>query len=503
MLVNPADLVEPTLKLIHNPHITSVIMTTTFLRSLHLGRVVPEVEPTISRMIQDKEVNLKKVATRRNMGFTRLPIQLEVAAQAKIQQVADTQFRREARYLISVMHNLKLPDDRHVLKLKRADLKTELEIRDKIKEEVAHSTETFKLHEESYQAREELARLIDGKVEERRRDWRYYEYDERAAHLYMATRLAPNYACLRTVMQEIRDLDPSFEPKSVLDFGSGMGTTVWSANETWPNKVNEFMNVDISKEQEHLCEYLLRGGRERGESLPDVIHRQYLPSSNRAKYDLVVAAFSLLELPNMELRVQTIENLWNKTNDILVIVERGNKGGFATVNEARNLVLDLGGYDTTRRVLMSPETMLRSKFTPPSAHVLAPCSHELVCPRLQMPSKKRIDICRFRIVFEPLELGEKKPGFIAEEFSYVVLRKGQYRDYFPESTSRWPRAVEKKKRASGQICHKLCCPDGNLAEVVITKKYGKAAYEIGKSCDWGDIVPISVRDEYRKKPFNE
>lgn len=462
-----------------------------------MGRVVPEVEPHISKMIAEKEVNLKKVPTRRNMGLTRLPIQLEMAAHAKIRQVADPGFRREARYLLSVIYNLKLPDDRHVTKLKKADIKTELEIRDKIKESVDYAPDRFSFKEDLDMAKQELSKLIEGKLEDRRRDWHYYEYNERASHLYMATRLPSNYACLKTVMREIRDLDPSFEPKSVLDFGSGMGTTIWAANETWPNHVNEFMNIDISKEQEYLCEYLLRGGKERGESFPNVIHRQYLPSSNRTRYDLVVAAFSLLELPNMELRVQTLENLWNKTNDILVIVERGNKGGFDTINEARNLVLECGGHNTTRRVLFSPETKLRSKFTQPSAHVLAPCSHEFVCPRLQMPSKKRIDICRFRIVFEPLDLGERKSGFIPEEFSYVVLRKGPHRDYFNESTSRWPRAVEKRKRASGHICHKLCCPDGNLAEVVFTKrKYGKPAYEIAKACDWGDILPVSVSDIY-------
>lgn len=473
-------------------------MTTRFVRYLNMGRVVPEVEPHISKMIENKEVDLKTVKTRRNMGFTRLPIQLEMAAQSKIRQFADTQFRREARHLISVMHFLKMPDDKHVLKLKESDLKTQLELRDKVNPDVYYNPAEFNIQEDVIKAKSELSQIIEGKLEERRRDWHYYEYDERAAHLYMATRLAPNYACLRTVLKEICDLDPSFEPKSVLDFGSGMGTTIWATNQTWPNRVEEFMNIEISKEQQYLCEYLLRGGKERGDSLSNVFHRQYLPSSTRTKYDLVVSAFSLLELPNMDLRVQTIENLWNKTNDMLVIVERGNKGGFDVINEARNLILDCGGHQTTRRITISPETMLKNKFTPPSAHVLAPCSHELVCPRLKMPSKRNIDVCRFKTAFEPLELGEKKPGIVKENFSYVVLRKGQYRNYYFEgSTSRWPRAVEGKHTAGGQIIHRLCCPDGNLAEVTFTRaKYGKPAYQIAKTCNWGDVLPIRVKDTF-------
>lgn len=45
-------------------------------------------------------------------------------------------------------------------------------------------------------------------------------------------------------------------------------------------------------------------------------------------YDLVVCAYSLLELPSFQSRLQTLVNLWNKTEKYLVVVEQGTNTGF-------------------------------------------------------------------------------------------------------------------------------------------------------------------------------
>lgn len=471
-------------------------------RHIHMGRIVPELNATISRQFEEEDLNVKKLRTRRNLGLVRLPVRLEYAAQAKIRQIADTNFRKEVKELINVIYGQKLPDEKHTLALKRADIKTELELRDKIQSRPDYDPSKFVLQEYELSAKNELQKLIEGTLEDRRRDWHYYEYDEYSSNLYMATRLAPNYAVIKTIMNEIRDMDQQFQPKSVLDFGSGMGTTIWAVNETWPNSVQEFMNIDISKEQQHLCEFLLRGGKETGQPLQNVFHREYLPVSTKVRYDMVVSAFSFLDLPNTEMRAQTIENLWNKTNDILVLVERGNKGGFSTIHDARHFILDSSGFDVTKKINFTTQSQPQTQLNQPKAHILAPCPHEFACPRASMSTKMKRDICRFRVVFEPLEIGEKKHGYSREEFSYVVLRKRPYQPYYSETTSRWPRIVEKRNHAGGQITHKICCPNGTLAETVITKKkYGRAAYEVAKSCSWGDVLPIGVSDSYIKSSF--
>lgn len=46
------------------------------------------------------------------------------------------------------------------------------------------------------------------------------------------------------------------------------------------------------------------------------------------KYNLVVSSYTLLDLPSQETRLKTISNLWSKTQDFLVLVEKGTSAGF-------------------------------------------------------------------------------------------------------------------------------------------------------------------------------
>jgi ribosomal protein RSM22 (predicted rRNA methylase) len=48
----------------------------------------------------------------------------------------------------------------------------------------------------------------------------------------------------------------------------------------------------------------------------------------QVKYDVVISAYTLLELPSARTRLETIINLWNKTNKYFIIVEQGTNAGF-------------------------------------------------------------------------------------------------------------------------------------------------------------------------------
>lgn len=462
-------------------------------RALHVGRLVPEVDPELDRLVKAGEVNLKTIHTRRKLGLVRLPVRLEVAAQNRIRRFSDKNFRHEAAQLIEIMYNLKPPDDKVSMKIKRAEIINTLTVRNKIK-----NPETLTgLSEEIAFAHRQLKETVDSKVEEQRRDWHYLEYNDYISSLYMATRLAPNFAVIKTVMQEIKLSDPSFEPKSVMDFGSGMGTTIWAVNEVWPKIVDEFQNIELSKSQQDLCEYLLRSGDEFATIDSNVFHRSYLPVSTRIRYNLVVAAFSLLELPNATMRAQIIENLWHKTSDLLVIIERGNVGGFSLINEARNLILDLSGHTGTKKIHLDGRAAPLADQRIPEAHVMAPCPHEFPCPKTGHTSKCNHNICRFPVKFEPIDIGQRKGPYATELFSYVVIRKKPHPSYDLHNRSvRWPRIIDHKLKSSGMITHTLCCPNGHLAQTLISKRYGKTTYDLAKTCDWGDLMPIKVNDNY-------
>lgn len=67
-------------------------------------------------------------------------------------------------------------------------------------------------------------------VEKRKRQgrWKMVEYNKEAALSYfMGTKAAYDFACLKTILLEIFFRAPDFAPKSLLDFGSGVGTVSW------------------------------------------------------------------------------------------------------------------------------------------------------------------------------------------------------------------------------------------------------------------------------------
>lgn len=469
-------------------------------RTMNLGRVVAELDPKLVSGVADKTINPKRLSTRRNLGMTRLPAILHIAAELKIKQIASKFFRREARYLQMVLDKIKLPDDELTEKAKRKDIKADMIVRNKVPSSSDYDPSEYRLNEEEVIARDELRLLIEGKLGDKIRHWHYYDYDEFASTLYMGVRLAPNYACLKSVLDEIHDLHPDYRPQSVLDFGSGMGTTTWAVNETWPNEVKEFLNVDISEEQKQLCEFLLRGGKEFGEPISNLYHRHYLPTSTRERYDMVVSAFSLMELPTVQMRSQILETLWQKTNDLLVIVERGNHEGFTAVNEARQFILDLTGHGTTKRLQFHPETKPRHNVNLPDSHVIAPCCHEFSCPRVTFSAKMNLNTCAFQVAYEPLNLGATKGSYSRERFSYVVIRRGPHPSYRSHNTTpRWPRVIAPPRKRGGQVIHKLCCPDGNIGEIVVSKaRYGKPLFDVAKSVKLGDVLPVKITDNYVK-----
>lgn len=57
-------------------------------------------------------------------------------------------------------------------------------------------------------------------------------------------------------------------------------------------------------------------------------------------YDLMLSAYSLMELPNLKARIETLLTLWNKCDGYLVLIESGSNAGFGLINEARNFFVN-------------------------------------------------------------------------------------------------------------------------------------------------------------------
>lgn len=58
-------------------------------------------------------------------------------------------------------------------------------------------------------------------------NWKPIHYDQESCLIYAIARASHDYAALSKIFWEIYHRDKNFQPKTVCDFGSGIGTTTW------------------------------------------------------------------------------------------------------------------------------------------------------------------------------------------------------------------------------------------------------------------------------------
>ena len=167
------------------------------------------------------------------------------------------------------------------------------------------------------------------------------EYGEKETFAYISSQLPFMLAPLQNVFAEISRRIPDFAPKSMLDFGSGPGTAIIAAHKHWSSSLNDIMAVDISQSMIEMAAELVKDQP----NLPTdrIQWRRYMAMNpNRPKYNLVVTAMVLSELPDDHLRQQSVEHLWQQTDDILVLIDRGNAEGFRILRNARDQLIETG-----------------------------------------------------------------------------------------------------------------------------------------------------------------
>lgn len=309
---------------------------------------------------------------------------------------------------------------------------------------------------------------INKRLGQRTYAWKRIEYGAYEAIVYAIGRAAQEYAVMKRVLTELQLRDEKFRPNSYFDFGSGIGTGMWVASELWRESIFEYYNVDRSREMNELSELILQHGQENKQvELRNVFYRQFLPAID-TKYDLVVISHTLFELGDKQQREEILLNLWRKCDGYMIIVEEGTRRGSELVNEARRFLLRAGDKH--------------------ACQTLAPCPHDLRCPRLSDLSDRTP--CNFELSYAPLRLngessGDRKTSF----YSYAILKKGVIED----ASRPWPRIVRPTLvRSKHSIC-RLCTEGGNLQEVIFTaSKHGKAAYSCARVSRWGDRLPICL-----------
>ncbi|KAF7281056.1 ribosome assembly protein METTL17, mitochondrial [Rhynchophorus ferrugineus] len=337
-----------------------------------------------------------------------------------------------------------------------------------IQEKILTKYEDYEIKNEEDAQR--LKQIITDKVnyvlKEKIYNWKPMKYDTYLCLVYMLSRFAPEYSVLLKIFGEIAHRDPQFVPRSFFDFGSGVGSGTWAANVYWHKHIFEYFNVDVSADMNDLAQILLQGGTGTGESkLKGIFYRQFLPTSNN-NYDIVLSAYSLFELPSLETRLQTVLNLWNKTEKYLVIVEQGTNAGFKVINEVRDFILQIS----------------KDKV---DCHIFSPCPHEAVCPRFMADDGTP---CNFEVSYYNLPIG-RSLEILKERYCYVVLKKGKRNEY----NKQWPRIIRPTLVRSKHTICRMCTANEKIEEVIFTaKKHGKLTYHCARSSQWGDLLPIHI-----------
>ncbi|CAN7986133.1 unnamed protein product [Ixodes pacificus] len=208
----------------------------------------------------------------------------------------------------------------------------------------------------------------------------------------------------------------------------------------------------------------------------------FLPATHKIKFDLVTSAFSLLELPSAEHRLQTVASLWGKTNSMLVLIENGTLEGHRAVLEARDFILTASNSD---QQLYSIATSKKEDPEGCGARVLAPCPHDQDCPR----ETEGFGIpCNFQARYEEPLLSQKKKS-ARLNYSYVVLQRS---GSLPAEHD-WARLIRPVLCRSGHVVCRVCCHDAKLGEFVFTKaRHGRHVYRVARCSQWGDQLPISI-----------
>lgn len=325
-------------------------------------------------------------------------------------------------------------------------------------------SETDEFATKAFKAR--LRQKVNEITKQRVYSWQPINYNTYKALLYLMGRSAEEFAVIMKIFNEIKRRDHQFVPKSYFDFGSGVGTGAWAAHETWGKSILEHYLVDTSKEMNDLSELILRDGdSNKNMFLKNVYHRQFLPSRDD-NFDIVLSAYSLLELPTLKNRLEIVNNLWNKAGKYLIFVETGSNAGFQVLNEVRDFLLEV------------------RKANDEKAFVFAPCPHESPCPRYGAGDGTP---CNFEVSFYKLPFSG--PSIYTKDvFSYLVFKKGE-----PVESDRWPRIVRQPLPRHNHVICRMCTNEGKIQEGIFTgKKHGKLVYRCAKTSTWGDQLPIKV-----------
>jgi ribosomal protein RSM22 (predicted rRNA methylase) len=183
-------------------------------------------------------------------------------------------------------------------------------------------------------------------------------------------RFYPNFSVTKRVLLEAKALLPDFQPKRVLDFGMGVGSSSAAVIDVFDN-IEWIHGVDPSNSMRDCAELILKN---RG---PRLTTDSMLSTKSTGTFDLVLFNFTATELPHIASTLAAAAILWEKLspNGIFVMIEPGTPDGFSNIRSVRSMLLDCCPPESNTNQYGEEEHK-----APDKCFIIAPCTHSGTCP---------------------------------------------------------------------------------------------------------------------------
>lgn len=266
---------------------------------------------------------------------------------------------------------------------------------------------------------------------------------------YAVSRMPATYCSVYTVLKHMCELYDG-QIKTLLDLGAGTGAVSWAAEDIF--LLDSFTCVEREKSMIEIAQKLMTSA---GKPLQNAKWHQadVISELKIGKYDFVTASYVMNELRN-NTKSTFLDNLWNNSSNVIMIIEPGTQVGYNNILTAREYLIKKG------------------------ASVIAPCTHNGIC------GLEEEDWCHFscRLQRNKLEKYVKKGDapFEDEKFSYIIVSKNKVNNMNLKRIIRHP-IIDK-----GYINLKICSADGIRDDKITSKN--TAAYKFAKKAKWDDIL---------------
>lgn len=281
---------------------------------------------------------------------------------------------------------------------------------------------------------------------------------------YAVTRMPATYAAIAKALAHTAARLTDFQPRSLLDLGSGPGTASFAALELWPG-IEHVTMVERNPEFRTLARELAdASGMPALLGAAIVDNDLAVSAANLLAADLVIAAYVLVE--QREFSVPAVARaLLARSCRALVLIEPGTPEGFSRIRAARDELIRLG------------------------AAPLAPCPHANPCP-IVSPDWCHFSVRLARSRDHKLAKSADAP-FEDEKFSYLAVARGS------TAPTADARIVSPPRRSKGQVVLRLCTSAGIIEHRVARRD--KVAWKAVSRLDWGDLLP-DIRSQTSEEP---